>query len=205
MINWLLYQGYCNPALMVCLSGFILHPSISWFLGLLVVYIFQLIALTWADVQCSIKHLKEACNDILNEENYVLCPVDNSTTKSILEFSSIKIYQNLPVFAKKITKESPWYVDIYKEPLRVFIAEGKDGKSCGPKAYTNFRGSSLVFLHDSFDELDALHRFFLLHELEHVNLDGAMQLSRMYSRPLLVSFNLILLCFLATSALPDLR
>lgn len=200
MINWFLYQGYCNPALMVCLSGLILHPSISWFLGLLVAYIFQLIALTWADAQCSIKHLTEAYNDIISGQNYILHPVDNSTTKSIQEFSSIGIYQKLPMPAKKIIKNSPWYVDVYKEPLRVFIAEGKDGKSLGePKAYTNFRGSSLVFLHRPFDELDALDRFFLLHELEHVNLAGAMQLSRIHSRPLLLFFSLVLLCFLAAS------
>jgi len=200
MINWFLYQGYCNPALMICLSGFILHPSFSWFIGLLVVYIFQLIALTWADAQCSIKHLTEAYNDIISGDKYILHLIDNSTTKSIQEFSSIGIYQKLPVPMKKIIKASPWYVDVYKEPLRVFIAEGKEGKSLGePKAYTNFRGSSLVFLHRPFDELDTLDRFFLLHELEHVNLDGAMQLSQIYSRPLLVFFNLVLLCFLATS------
>jgi hypothetical protein len=197
---WWLYQSYCNPAFMICFIGFACHFSFLWFFSLIIAFSLALIVLTWADSQCSIKQLTEAYNDIVSDENYLLHPVDNSITKSIQEFSSLKIYEKIPLFAKNFVAESPWYRDLFKEPLCAFVAEDRNGKTLpDPKAYTNFRGSSLVFLPRPFNQLDAVERFFLLHELEHVNLDGAMQLSRRYSRPLLLGFNIILLGVLSTS------
>ena len=198
-ITWYFYQSYSNPLSVISLVWLATHPSVLSFSTVLVAWAFQIVALTWADAQCSLKHLKEAYNDVIAEGSYRVYPLDDATSKDVEDFSSIGIYRKLPTFTKDILGKNPWYAGIFAEPLKIFVAEEKDGKVFAePKAYTNFRGSSLIFLPRPFDQLDALDRFLLLHELEHVNLDGARQLSRFYSRPLLLLLNSIILFSLST-------
>ncbi|MFZ4660794.1 MAG: hypothetical protein ACOYNY_27530 [Caldilineaceae bacterium] len=197
---WGLYQGYCNPAFIISLVGFIFHPSVIWFFAFIIAFFLHIMVFTWADAQCSLKHLTEAYNDIVREGDYFLRQVDNSVTQSIHEFSAIKAYQKAPEAVKEFIKLNTWYHPLFKEPLKVFTAESNDGKAWQePKAYTNFQGRSLVFLHHPFHQMDAFDRFLLLHELEHVNLNGARQLSQVYSRPIFLIFNMILLSFMAVS------
>lgn len=198
-LRWLLYQSYCNPIFMICIVSFITHFSFQWLISLVIAFSLTLVVLTWADAQCSVDQLSEAYKDMVSGKNYEFHPVSNEITKSIIELSSLKIYQETPLIRKVVEKNS-WYKDLFNEPVRVFIAKDKTGKILQePKAYTNFLGSSLVFLPRPYDQLDVVDRFFLLHELEHVNFDGARQLSRTYSRPLLLAFNIIMLISLTTT------
>lgn len=183
--------------------GFVCHPSWLWVFGFIITCLFYGWVFTWADIECSFKHLKDARNDIL-DGNYLIHPVDSSVYESIKEFCGIGVYQKmyrmLPLFVKNVMEKSPLYDNLSKEPLLILSVEHKDGKSLTAcKAYTNLLGPSLVFLNRRPEEMDAFFRFLLLHELEHVNRDGAEQLSQMHARPIALSFAVILLSFLATA------
>jgi hypothetical protein len=200
--RWLgvwLYQSYLNPALMVSLVGFVCHPSLIWLSGLVIAATLTTSVITRADAQCSIKHLTEAYNDILDGENFLLKPLaaDSFLSSVIKESSSLAIYKHLQ---NTLVKDNLFYHTLFKNPLRVFVTECKEnGKILSsPKAYTNFLGQSLVFLHRPVEQMDTIDRFVVLHELEHINLDGARQLSRIHSRPFFMFFSTILLCFIVS-------
>lgn len=184
---------------MISLVGFVCHPSLFWLGTFVIAVVLTISVITRADAQASIKHLTEAYNDILDGDNFIFKPLaaDTFLSSVIEESSSIRIYEHLQNI---FVKDHPFYHTLFKNPLRVFIVEGKNGKILSsPKAYTNFLGQSLVFLHRPIEQIDAIDRFFILHELEHINLDGARQLSRIYSRPVFLFFSTILLCFIAIS------
>lgn len=195
--KWLkvwLYQNYLNPALIISLVGLIFHPSLLWLGAFFIAVVLTISVITRADAQVSIKRLTEAYNDILDGDNFILKPLaaDAFLSSVIQESSSIEIYKHLQNTA---VKNNPFYHNLFNNPLRVFIAKGKNKPLRNPKAYTNFLGQSLVFLHGPI--IDTIDRFLILHELEHINLDGARQLSRIYSRPIFLAFSTILLCSIA--------
>ncbi|MEM7589952.1 MAG: hypothetical protein AAF383_00245 [Cyanobacteria bacterium P01_A01_bin.83] len=200
--KWLkvwLYQNYLNSAVIISLVGLIFHPSLLWLGAFFIAVVLTISIITRADAQVSIKRLTEAYNDILDGDNFILKPLaaDTFLSSVIQESSSIEIYKNLQNTA---VKTNPFYHNLFKNPLRVFIVKGKDKKILSnPKAYTNFLGQSLVFLDRDIEKIDVIHRFLVLHELEHINLDGARQLSRIYSRPIFMFFSAILLCLIAIS------
>lgn len=199
--RWLkvwLYQSYLNPALIVALVGFVCHPSLPWLVAIIIAVVLTTSVITRADAQCSIKHMTEAYEDILEGDNFLIEPLaaDSFLFSVIQESSNLRIYEHL----ENTLQNNPFYHNIFRNSLRVFVAEGRNGQILdSPKAYTNFLGQSLIFLNRAVEQEDAIDCFIVLHELEHINLDGARQLSRIYSRPMFLVFSTILLCFLTIS------
>lgn len=197
-----LHMGYYYPSLTFCLVGFICHPSWLWVFGFIVTCIFYGWMFTWADIEASLKRLKEACNYILNGD-YFLHPVDSSVYDSIKKFCGAGVYQEMsrisPWF-KNTMEKSSLYDNISKEPLLIFSYKHKDATKnvTACKAYTNLLGPSLVFLNQPPESMNAFASFRLLHELEHVNRDGAEQLSQIHARPIALVFAVIFLSFIAS-------
>jgi hypothetical protein len=200
-ITWI-EESYSSPAQTICLLGLICHPSLFWAAAFVTAQLCHPWVISWGDVHSSLKHLEEVYS-LLKKEDYLLRPVDNLTYTAIEKFLDKSLYQTVfeqlkgPI--KTNVDNDPFYKYVSQEPVRIFIAEGKYGKLLPePKAYTNLVGSSLILLHYPLDRMDAVDRFFLLHELEHVNPEGSKQLSALQSRPLFLCFSIPLLFFLTS-------
>ena len=193
-----LYQSYLNPALIVALVGFVCHPSLLWLAAFIIAVLLTISVITRADAQCSIKHLTEAYEELLEGDNFLFksLPPDSFLLSIIQKSSNLRIYKHL----ENTLQNNVFYPNLFKNSLRILVAEGKNGQILDShKAYTNFLGQSLIFLNRPVEQNHLIDCFLVLHELEHINLDGARQLSRMHSRPMFLIFSTTLLCFLAIS------
>lgn len=178
-----LYTGSNNPLLLISLLAFLVHPSFLWFVIFIGALVFHYGIQEAVNGYISLTNLRQATSEFLNvESGYNLKEIDNAPFFEEKDYSHILRNRRRLLRFVDESQLADFSPGLLVHPVRVFLATKKDGGIfCGAKAYTNPRGAGLIFLSNEPTLLNAFQRFLLFHELEHVSVRGAAQLSYMYA------------------------
>jgi hypothetical protein len=208
MAQFLLQAGHYasyNPLALIALSGLIFHRSLFWALAAGLAVALNFAVQMFTEFRISAKNLEDAQREFTDPaSSFCLRVINDFSFYRIQDFTHIvRTRERLRKLVgeerfKASLKDNPWMWE--GDPLKVFVASSKNGGVVGgAKAYCNPRGTSLIFLSTGLEDMNATQRFVLLHELEHVSVRGAIQLTYMHASRIWGPVGIAFMCFAATA------
>src|SRR5258708_5042534 len=190
----LLFMSLWDPALVFYGAGFLLHRRWPWFLAFCLTMAGHKAVEVYVGRLNSLNHLHSFFHEFQDpsgeyifgdkKTEYVFreIPPEDLVWKSLKSmFPNWKfVHREWSRGNGKFGLKELFRLDTpLNPPVRVFQASRPDGNQLPrASAYVNTNGVSIIFVTDGWDGNDIHHKFMLLHEMEHVNLNGQKNLAR---------------------------